>query len=467
MSDLLVCLKTLLLLWLGFAGSSCTKKSLEIKPNIILINIDDLGWQDLGYMGSTFYLTPNIDQLSTQGMVFTNGYSTAANCAPSRACLMTGKWSARHGIYTVGSSERGKAKDRKLIPVENTTTLDTSLTIIPQVLKRHGYTTCHAGKWHLSDRPESYGFDKNIGGGHNGHPRSYYPPYGNVDLEPEKDAYLTDLIMDHTIKFVKSVQEPFFLNYAPYAVHTPIQPVDSLKHKYATRSSLTGQSNVDYATMIENLDRNIGILLHTLEENQILENTFIVLTSDNGGIYSISSQRPLRAGKGSYYEGGIRVPFLFVWEGKIQAGTTSDSPITNLDIFPTILNLLNLEDELTGLDGQSILPLLEEKNELASRPLYWHFPIYLEAYRKNHHENRDTLFRTRPGSVIRDGNWKLHHYFEDNGIELYNLDTDIEERYNLATQFPKKADSLYTQLDQWRQKINAPVPTNLNPDYLE
>ena len=449
----------------GFMLFACTSTHEDIKPNIVLINVDDLGWKDLGFMGSTFYLTPNLDLLSTQGMIFTNGYATAANCAPSRASLMTGQWAARHGIYTVGSSERGQTEDRKIIPVRNTVTLDTTFQAIPEFFNNHGYETCHAGKWHLSEDPKDYGFDINIGGGHNGHPRSYYPPYGNVDLIAEHGEYLTDLIMAKTIQFVEVATKPFFLYYSPYAVHTPIQPVEHLKEKYATRISTPGQKNVDYATMIENLDRNIGLLLSVLKEKKVLNNTFIIFTSDNGGIYSISSQRPLRAGKGSYYEGGIRVPFLFVWEGKIRAGSQSDYPISNLDIFPTLLDALNSPREIAAMDGQSILPLLIEESVLPQRSLFWHFPIYLEAYRKNHQENRDRLFRTRPGSVIRDGNWKLHHYFEDNGIELYDLERDMGEQNDLAEKFPDVADSLYKKLDHWRANTSAPIPTQINPYY--
>lgn len=213
--------------------SSCNKNATDkIKPNIIIINIDDLGWKDVGYMGSEYYETPNIDNLSALGMVFTNGYAASANCAPSRASLMTGQWTPRHEIYTVGSSERGTSKHRKLIPIKNTETLAKKFEIIPEILKINGYKTCHAGKWHLSDNPLEYGFDVNIGGGHNGHPESYYPPYKNVKIKADNDDYLTDLIMEKTIEHIDTISSPFFLYYAPYAVHTPIQPVKSLIEKY-------------------------------------------------------------------------------------------------------------------------------------------------------------------------------------------------------------------------------------------
>lgn len=445
---------------------SCSKYEQDIKPNIILINIDDLGWKDLGYMGSDFYETPNIDLLSKQGMVFSNGYASSSNCAPSRASMLTGKWTPRHGIYTVGSSKRGASKDRKLMPIENTTILANEHLIFPEILKNNGYATCHAGKWHVSDDPLSRGFDVNIGGSHVGHPSSYYPPYKNVNLEAENDEYLTDLIMTKAIQFIKSTEKPFLLSYAPYAVHTPIQAVDSLLNKYKDKSKKDGQNNINYATMIDNLDRNIGLLMTTLNELDLMDNTFIVLTSDNGGLSGITDQAPLRAGKGSYYEGGIRVPFIFVWKGKIQADLSSEIPITNLDLFPTLLEVVKINLDEYEFDGKSILSNLKEEKPLEARPLFWHFPIYLEAASYgNNTQNRDSLFRTRPGSVVRFGDWKLHHYFEDNEFELYNLNIDIGESRNLVNDYPKKAEELLDLLNNWRSEVKSPTPNVLNPEY--
>ncbi len=444
---------------------SCSNYKQQGKPNIIVINIDDLGWKDLSYMGSEFYETPNIDSLSKQGMIFTNGYASAANCAPSRAGLLTGQWTPRHGIYTVGSSERGESKERKLIPTKNITVLVNKYPTFPKILQVNEYTTCHAGKWHLSDDPQKYGFDINIGGGHNGHPSSYYPPYGNVDLVAENEEYLTDLIMTKAIEFITSAKKPFLLYYAPYAVHTPIQPVDSLKYKYRDKPERNGQRNVDYATMIDNLDRNIGLLISTLNELGIMNNTFIVLTSDNGGVYGITNQMPLRAGKGSYYEGGIRVPFLFVWNGIIPPNTHNDVPITNLDIFPTILQVAKIDLNKYTFDGRSLLPIIMETENPDPQPLFWHFPIYLESRNRSNNQNRDLLFRTRPGSVVRFGDWKLHQYFEDNGIELYNVKEDISEKRNLANDYPQKVEELLSLLNNWRNEVNAPVPNQLNQEY--
>ncbi|MDY7396044.1 sulfatase [Aureibaculum sp. 2210JD6-5] len=449
---------------------SCKNKEAKVveeqtKPNILLINIDDLGWKDLSFMGNDFFETPNIDALSKEGIIFTNGYATAANCAPSRANLMTGQFPQRHGIYTVGNSDRGKAKDRKLIPTKNITTLRDSFLTLPEVLKNNGYSTCHAGKWHLTDNPLDNGFDINIGGNHAGHPSSYYPPYKNVDLEAEEGKRLTDLIMDKTIDFLRTAEKPFFINYSPYAVHTPIQPVKELVGKYKNKTSEQGHDNANYATMIENMDVNIGRLVTALKEQGKLKNTFIVFTSDNGGLYAVSKQHPLRSGKGSYYEGGIRVPFFFVRPGYIKENQQSDEPITNLDLYPTILEVANIkkpEDKI--LDGNSLATILTQEKTTLDRPLFWHFPIYLQAVAKVN-ENRDAKFRTRPGSVIRKGNWKLHHYFEDNGMELYNLQDDLGEKNNLAEKEPEKTKELLNLLDNWRQKTDAPVPIELNPEY--
>lgn len=437
----------------------------EIKPNIVIINIDDMGWKDVGFMGSKYYETPNIDELSASGMVFTNGYAASANCAPSRACLMTGKWTPRHGIYTVGSSERGASKHRKLIPIENTKTLDKKHKIIPEVLKKNGYTTCHAGKWHLSDNPLEYGFDKNIGGGHNGHPKSYYPPYKNVNIKGGDDDYLTDLIMEKTIAFVDTISSPFFLYYAPYAVHTPINPVHSLIEKYNQKPGSNGQNNAEYATMVENLDRNIGLLITKLRNKGILDNTLIVFTSDNGGLYGVTKQHPLRAGKGSYYEGGIREPFFFVYKNKIKSHSKSGIPITNLDLFPTILHYAGINYNQLEFDGINLSSILEGNTKKLDRPLYWHFPIYLQANNVNNNENRDSLFRTRPGSVIRYGEWKLHYYFENDEVELYNLAQDIGERNNLALKEPEKKEEMMNYLKKWWNETKAPIPRKLNPEY--
>ena len=434
-------------------------------PNIIIINVDDMGWRDVGFMGSQFYETPNIDKLASLGMRFSNGYAAAANCSPSRACLMTGRWPTSHGIYTVGTSERGKSRNRKIIPVENKGLLDTSEIVLPATLKNHGYTTIHAGKWHLGEDARAYGFDVNIGGGSNGHPKSYYPPYGNVALDGQE--HLTDEIMNRIITQLTSTSQPFFLNYAPYAVHTPIQAVESYLPKYRNKTPSNDQNNTEYASMIEHLDHNIGKLMSALTQGKMWKNTLLIFTSDNGGFYGITNQHPLRAGKGSYYEGGIRVPFLFVWNEKIEKNTQSHFPITNLDIFPTILSCLSTDQSALELHGSDLSPILFDHAEGWERSLFWHFPIYLEAYRVEDNENRDSLFRTRPGSVIRKDDWKLHYYFENNEIELYNLESDLSERQDLANVEVSKKEELLSLLQEWWASTNVPIPEDLNPGYIE
>lgn len=456
------------LLLLGLILGSCSRSSKKsMKPNIIIINVDDMGWKDVGFMGSQYYETPNIDYLASQGMVFTNGYASASNCAPSRACLMTGQWTPRHGVYTVSPSTRGKSEDRRLIPTKNTHTLSREHRILPTILQENGYITCQAGKWHLSDNPLEYGFDVNIGGGHNGLPKSYLPPYGNVKIEDGKAEYLTDLIMEKALGFLDTVQKPFFLNYSPYAVHVPIMPVDSLLPIYQNKTSWEGQGNAEYATMVDNLDRNIGLLIQKLKEKHVFENTMLVFTSDNGGLYGVTKQKPLRAGKGSYYEGGIREPFFFVYNKKIEANTNSNVPITNMDVFPTVLAYAGVQNTSITFDGTNLSDVLEGKAKTLERPLFWHFPIYLQAYNVNDNETRDSLFRTRPGSVVRKGDWKLHYYFEDDGIELYNLSDDIGELNNLAETHPEKKEELLKLLKKWWKETNAPIPSELNPEYIE
>ena len=451
--------------------SSCSTDNKHLnQPNIVLINIDDMGWNDISFMGSEYYNTPHIDALADQGLVFTQGYAASANCAPSRASIHSGKWTTRHQIYTVANSDRGKSSDRKLIPIKNTTVLDKKFTTLSQKLKQQGYITCHSGKWHISDDPLEYGFDVNIAGGPQGAPGSYYPPFGNnskqIKVEKGKSEYLTDLIMENTLLFLDDVKGPFFLNYSPYAVHTPIHPVDSLLYKYQNKPPYKGQKNPRYATMIENLDRNIGLLVDKLKKRKLFDNTFIIFTSDNGGYFGkITMQKPLRAGKGSYYEGGIRVPFFFLWKDKISPGKDTQTPISHLDIFPTLMDLVGDHSMEKELDGHSLLPLTTKNTSLKERSFFWHFPIYLQGYDIKYNENRDSLFRTRPGSVIRKGDWKLHYYFEDKDVEVFNLKEDIGERNNLAEVNKDKKQELLDELKYWWNKTDAPIPTEANPLY--
>ena len=460
-------LKKLSFLLLLMLLNSCNKESLE-KPNIVLIVADDLGWSDLSYMGSEYYETPNIDKLSKSGMTFYNGYASSANCAPSRATMLSGKYHTEHGIYTVRNSDRGSRKTRKIIPIETKTTLDLDFFVIPEMLKEMGYTNGHFGKWHLGDvgfHPEQSGFDVNIGGNKHGGPGGYFAPYPNPQLENEpKGEYLTDRIGDEVVKFIDINKENNFFAYVPFfSVHTPIQSKPDYQKKYSNKDSNEFHNRADYAGMIQSLDENIGKILDKIDALNLSENTLIIFTSDNGGIRAISNQYPLRAGKGSYYEGGIKVPMIFSWKGKIEAKTESYERVSNLDFYPTIKKLVGYNESI-DLDGEDLTPIFKGE-KLKKRELYFHFPVYLEPYRVQLDSGTDPLFRTRPGTVIIKDNWKLHHYYEDNKLELYDLEKDVSESENLSEINKEKKNELLIDLNNWRKTNNAPIPSRLNPYY--
>jgi len=444
-----------------------------VPPNILFILIDDLGWKDVGYMGSCFYETPHIDQLANDGVVFTNAYAPAANCAPSRACIMSGQYPSRHGIYTVGSSERGRAEDRKLIPIPNTTTLADSIVTLAETFQKAGYQTAHIGKWHLGEDPCQQGFNLNIAGSHEGHPKSYFSPYRNPKLvDGPEGEYLTDRLTSEAIHFMKEnapdkTGKPFFL-YLPYfTVHTPLQGKEALIEKYNQKEGCEGQNHAVYAAMVESADLNIGRLMEALDKYGLRENTLVIFFSDNGGIARFSSQQPLRAGKGSYYEGGIREPLIVSWPSQFSAGRTIDVPVSGIDFYPTLMDAAGIKKEQEHtLDGESLLSLISEGKKLERNDLYWHFPIYLEAYAPQKDQSRDLLFRTRPGSAMRQGKWKLHEYFEEGELELYNLELDPGESQNLLDKKPGKAKQLHRLLKQWREQTKSPVPTEWNPQYV-
>ena len=460
-------IKKLSFLLLLMLLNSCYKESLQ-KPNIVLIVADDLGWSDLSYMGSEYYETPNIDKLSKSGMTFYNGYASSANCAPSRATMLSGKYHTEHGIYSVGNSDRGSRKTRKIIPIETKTTLDLDFFVIPEMLREMGYTNGHFGKWHLGDvgfHPEQSGFDVNIGGNRHGGPGGYFAPYPNPQLENEtKGEYLTDRIGDEVVKFIDINKENNFFAYVPFfSVHTPIQSKPDYQKKYSNKDSNEYHNRADYAGMIQSLDENIGKILDKIDALNLSENTLIIFTSDNGGIRAISNQYPLRAGKGSYYEGGIKVPMIFSWKGKIEAKTESYERVSNLDFYPTIKKLVGYNESI-DLDGEDLTPIFKGE-KLKKRELYFHFPVYLEPYRVQLDSGTDPLFRTRPGTVIIKDDWKLHHYYEDNKFELYDIEKDVSESENLSEINKEKKKELLIDLNNWRKTNNAPIPSRLNPYY--
>jgi arylsulfatase A-like enzyme len=441
------------------------------KPHIIYINVDDLGWADLSFNGSSYYETPNIDRIAKEGMAFTYGYAAAANCAPSRACALSGQNTQRHGVYTVKNSERGKAKDRKLVPTKNTEFLKDDNLTFAHALKSAGYTTATMGKWHISKDPLTNGFDINIAGTTAGGPYTggYHSPFKYPHLEiKEKGTYLTDALTDKAIDFIKANKSSPFCLYLPYFnIHAPLQAKTELIEKYKNKTSSGPQKNPIYAAMLETLDTNIGRLLDTLETEGLSNKTLLIFTSDNGGVGAFSSQSPLRGGKGMYYEGGIRVPLFVRWPETIKAGSISETPVTNLDFFPTFCAVAGTPPPAgKHLDGISLLPLFAG-NTIEPRALYWHFPIYLEAHGGANimRHAQDPKFRTRPGSAIRFGDYKLIHYFENNDLELYHLKNDPSEQHNLADSHPEKAQALLQKLKNWRAKTNAPVPSVRNTHF--
>ncbi|GAB4159016.1 MAG: hypothetical protein Tsb009_36280 [Planctomycetaceae bacterium] len=434
------------------------------RPNIVFFLIDDMGWKDVGFMGSRYYETPHIDKLAKQGMIFTNAYSNGPNCAPTRACLMSGQYSPRHGIYTVGNSNRGNPKLRKLIPIKNTTVLRDGIVTLAESLRNSGYESAHFGKWHLGDDPRTQGFDLNIAGNKSGSPRGgYFSPYRNPQLtNGPRGEYLTDRLTDEAIRFMKKKREkPFFLYLAHYAVHTPIQAKESLINKYRSKQGHNGQNNPTYAAMVESVDQSVGRILQTLEQLKLTENTIVIFTSDNGGYGPATSMTPLRGSKGMLYEGGVRVPLTIRWPARIQPGTRCETPVMSIDFYPTLMQAAGIaRAKSLKLDGQSLLPLLKQIDGWKPRSIFWHFPAYLQAYR-----GITGPFRTRPAGAIRRGDYKLIEFFEDSRLELYNLKTDIGETNNLAKSQPELVKQLHDELKAWRKSVNAPIPRKLNPQY--
>ena len=317
--------------------SAVSSAAREASPNIIYFNADDLGVMDVGYQGDR-YLTPNIDRLRASGMLFTEAYAPAANCAPSRACVMSGQYGARHGVFTVGNSERGPVASRKLVPVKNVQFLKPDNLLIPMALKQAGYETIHLGKWHVGKDPLSQGFDVNIGGDKSGSPAGgYFAPFKSGSMKRFNDEYpagthRVDIYADQAIRYLrKDRNSPFFMHMAFYSVHTPLAPVP----EFMAGSEREG-INDTYASMIAKMDEGIGKILDEVDALGLSDTTLIVFSSDNGGVRKFSSQEPYRSGKGSYFEGGIRVPLVISWGEQIEAGSTCAVPVCGIDLFPTL-----------------------------------------------------------------------------------------------------------------------------------
>lgn len=441
----------------GSAPDCCDDSA---KPNIVLFYIDDLGWKDVGFNGSLYYETPNIDRLAKEGIIFTDAYANAPNCAPSRASLMTGQYTPRHKIYTVGSSARGREENRRIIPAPNTKTLALHYETLAEALAEVGYATGHFGKWHLGDTgffPEDQGFDVNVGGYHSGSPRGgHFSPYNNPRLTDGLDGeYLTDRLTSEAIRFIDQNEEkPFFLYLAHYAVHTPIQAKADLHAKYELKTPDGGQDNPAYAAMIESADHSVGRVLDRLDTLGLTGNTVVIFYSDNGGAVQATSNEPLRGYKGMLYEGGIRVPLAIKWPDEIVPGRVDDTPVTGIDLYPTLLEITGAEAPAHVMDGVSLRPLLTGTGGLTARNLYWHFPAYLEAPR-----GFPGPWRTTPAGAIRRGDYKLIEFFETGAMELYDLRNDPGEATNLAGRMPALVEELHGILRTWREEVGADMPT--------
>jgi arylsulfatase A-like enzyme len=432
------------------------------RPNIVFILADDLGYADLGCYGSKYYETPHIDAMARQGVRFTDGYTCGPNCQPTRAALMSGQYGPRTGVYTVGNINRFNWQSRPLRPVDNVTELPLETVTVAQTLKHAGYATAMFGKWHLGNKPSHHpsrrGFEEAIASAGQHFDFKTDPP---VDVE--SGAYLADFLTDRAVDFIRRQQhKPFFLYLPHFGVHAPHQAKPTLIEHFRTKPAVGGQHDPTYAAMIASVDESVGRILTTLDELGQAEKTLVIFSSDNGGVggyrraglekEGVTDNAPLRGGKGMLAEGGVRVPYIFRWKGKIAAGRTEATPIISVDLYPTLVELAGAtapEDQ--PLDGVSYASLLTDGKPLAREAIYWHFPGYLGAGRGK--------WRTTPGGAVRMGDWKLIEYFEDGRLELYNLKDDVSEQHNLATSDAATATRLREKLVAWRNAVKAPMPT--------
>ena len=462
-------MKKILKLCISFLLFSCNSKQKNTtkKPNVIFILVDDLGWNDLGYTGSDFYESPNIDSLSKDCFDFLTAYAASPVCSPTRASIMTGKHPARVNItdWIPGVDP----KNRPLLGPTDLHQLPLQETTIAEKLRESGYKTFYSGKWHLGSQgfyPEQSGFDINIGGVEKGSPiGGYYSPWKNPNLTNGPDGeYLTDRLTNESISFIENHDnsEPFFLFLSFYNVHTPIQPnikhVDYFKEKLISKkdnkvktrkegkaTSVLNQVNADYASMVYAMDENVGRLIASLKENDLYDDALIIFSSDNGGLstqnrIAPTSVFPLRAGKGWLYEGGVRIPQLIKPPNHSQNIKIEDVTVS-YDLFPTILDYVGLTSDQI-IDGKSLMPIFKDGSKLEREDVFWHFPHY-----------HGSLWK--PGSSIRSGDWKLVKHYESNKLELYNLSEDIGEMNDLSSSYTEKTQDLLKRLHTLQSETNA------------
>ena len=437
------------------------------RPNIIFILADDLGWADVGYNGAKYYETPNIDRLAKAGIQFTNAYANAANCAPTRASILSGQYTPRHGILTVNGSDRGDKKAQRLIPIPNKSVLDTATVSLAEMLKKANYHTAFIGKWHLGDHLESsplaHGFDYTLAGWERGSPKSYFSPYQNPALEdgPEGE-HLTDRLTSEAIDYInrqKETENPFFLYLSYYAVHAPFEAKDSLAAKYRQKTpTVEGRDNPVYAGMIETLDTNLGRLQQFLESEGLLENTILVFWSDNGGSFRATVNDPLKGAKGMPYEGGIRVPAFVYAPAFFPEAQTIATPVISTDLYPTFAEWAGVElTKAYPTDGSSLAPLLKGQS-FEERAIFWYAPVYLP-------NKGDYAFRMIPSAVMRKGDEKLIWFYGTDKTELYNLRKDLAETRDLSQEKPEQVEQLLVELKAWHEATGAAIPTQRNVDF--
>lgn len=451
------------------------------KPNILFVLADDLGWKDVGYQGSDFYETPNLDRLAREGVVFTNAYAAGANCEPSRACLMSGEYTPRHQVYAVTSTDRGPKQAMRLKPVPNCDGLPARFYTMAEALQAAGYATGHFGKWHLAGpngaRPSQQGFDVTFDSFGEGPVRE--GAEGNHKGPPEDPKGVYTLTR-HACEFMAANRHrPFFCYLAHHAIHGPQQGRPETLAKFQAKAPGAQHRDVMYAACTYDFDDSVGRLLQSLKDLGLEENTIVVFTSDNGGVQK-SSQEPLRGSKGGYYEGGIREPFIVRWPGVTQPGRQCAVPVINVDLYPTFLAAAGAPlPPQTVLDGESLLPLLRGGTELKRQALFWHFPGYLnDPVVRGREVDVRGGFRSRPVTVIRKGDWKLHLFHEEwqldggrekipgnHAVELYHLAEDVGERHDLAASHPQKRDELLNDLLAWIRSTGAILASEPNPQY--